>query len=308
VRTRLLFLLLLPLSLMKAQEGFPLYPAWGFRAGAVLAFGTHFQRAGLCLNFYYVAGHGQVNAETRAYFDVRSLGPRLPHPELCLSLGVLGGFGGKDLLFNPFLSPVSNQTGYKYCVAYSYNIYLNRIRTRQVTGLVHFGFTRASLIIENDIFAKPALDRFRSGALLLQWRHEALFEAGLSSTIWTGHYRTRSSISGIPAFYHNCYMDTTGGTYTHVSHGLLLLQVKWLLPYSQYVQAGAGVDAEQVRNTIQNRLLHNMRFVPEEINKARNCHLPMLDTTGAPFLYRPGQKVRAPKAFLNLYSNPHIFY
>ena len=41
-----------------------------------------------------------------------------------------------------------------------------------------------------------------------------------------------------------CSMDTVGGVYTNTSHGLLSLQVKYHVGYSQNVQLNAGMSKE----------------------------------------------------------------
>ena len=105
-----------------------------------------------------------------------------------------------------------------------------------------------------------------------------------------------------------CYMDTVRGVYTQYSHGLLSAQVKYNLGYSQNVQLNAGVDAEQVRNAVQNKVIHDMPFIPRKWNKAKNCYIPMLDSEGGQYLYRPGQRIKPPRLYLNLFSNASVFY
>jgi hypothetical protein len=96
--------------------------------------------------------------------------------------------------------------------------------------------------------------------------------------------------------------------YTNKAHGLLSAQVKYHAGYSQIAQLNAGIDAEQVRNAVQNKLIHNMRFLPEHATRTKTCHLPMLDEKGNLFLYAENQSVRRPRVYLNLFSNPNLFY
>ena len=273
-----------------AQDIFPVNNNLGFRAGAVLAFGTHFQRLGLVFNFYYVHQQLQTNSEVRIYYNFRSPGPPLKHPELLLSQGIVFAYGAQRDSLNPFVSSVSNQTRHKNCVAYTYSTWFNTIKTSQQTGMLHFGTGNFSFIIQNDLFARPALDRFRTGALLLRYRYNDLAEYGLSCRLWTGQYKRKAFISGIPAFSNDSYMDTVNGIYTAYSHGMLSAQINYLLPHFQYASAEAGIDAEQVRDFLQNRFLHNMRFIPQAWLKRKNCHLPMTDTNGGPYL-GPAEKL-----------------
>jgi hypothetical protein len=290
------------------QKEFDAGAAYGFRAGAIVSFGTHFQRLGVNLNFYYIYGSFQANSEVRCYYNFKNLGPRAKYTELVLSQGIVYAYGATQAFINPFITSVSNQTDQQNCIGYAYNAWFNSIHTKQQTGTLQLGFGPVSFITENDILAKPALDRFRSGAFLLQYRYQDLVEAGIACSIWTGHFKKRAEINGVPVFYNNCYMDTLNGTYTGYSHGLLGVQAKVLLPYQQYAQANIGIDAEQVRNALQNRLMHNMKFVPKEINKAKNCHIPMIDDKGGLYLYKQDQRVRKPRTYLNVGANANLFY
>ena len=185
----------------------------------------------------------------------------------------------KNRFFNPFLSSVSNQTKYLNAIAYSYNAWFNKRKTTQQTGIVAFQFDRISLITENDILARQTLDRFRTAAVLVQYQYEDKFQAAVNCSMWTGSMGNKHEINR-PQFHQGCYMDTVGSVYANTSHGLLSAQFKYNVGYSQNVQANAGIDAEQVRNTVQNKFIHDMPFIPKKWNKARNCHIPMLDEKG----------------------------
>jgi len=103
-------------------------------------------------------------------------------------------------------------------------------------------------------------------------------------------------------------MDTTKGIYTNYSHGLLSVQNKINVGFGQNVQFNAGVDAEQVRNGLQNQLIHDLKFLPKKWNKAKNCHIPMLDTEGNQYLYNKNQKIKKATPYFNVFTNPHLFY
>jgi hypothetical protein len=278
----------------------------GFNIGANVAFGTHFQRFGMTANFFYTNKFFQANSEVRAYFSFKNLGPKKIHEELVLSQGIVLGYGGKQNYFNPFINSVSNQTGYKNSVGYSYNAYFNKIQTTQQTGIINFQFNAVSFIIENDILAKPLLDRFRTGAFLLQYQHKDIFQAAINCTMWTGSMG--KCINDNPRCRANCYIDTTGSLYGNYSHGLLSAQFKYNIGLSQNVQANIGVDAEQVRYAIQNKVIHDLNFLPKNWPKRINCHIPMLDENGNQYLFRPDQKIKKPEFYWNIFSNPNLFY
>lgn len=281
---------------------------WGINVGYVFALGNKFQRNGFSIQTYYYSNFVQVNAEARFYYNYKNLGPKKNYGEIVTSAGLVLAYGKKQNFVNPFLSPVSNQTGYKNSVGYSFNAYFTprQIRTKQQTGTLAFQFGNFSLLNENDILARKYLDRFRTGAFLLQWQFEDKMQAGLNCTMWTG--QMGREIRDNKSFPHIGYIDTTGGIYTNISHGLLSVQAKYNLGYGQNVQANLGIDAEQVRNAIQNRLIHDMIIIPRKWFKPINCHIPMLDTEGKQYLYQPGQKIRKPELYFNMFTGAGNFY
>ncbi|MGE0568496.1 MAG: polymorphic toxin type 23 domain-containing protein [Bacteroidia bacterium] len=280
---------------------------FGIQFGANIAIGTHFQRVGVVCNAYYVYQQFQVNAETRYHINLKNLGPKKVYGEGITSLGLLGAFGDKNSFYNPFLSVVSNQTGYKYSLAYSFNCYWNTIKTTQQTGIISIQVDRVSLIMENDIFARQTLDRFRTGAFMLQFQYDTLFQAGLNCTMWTGQMGRSTPIDN-SHFYTGCYMDTSGSKYAKYSHGMLSAQMKYNVGYGQFPQVNIGVDAEQIRNIMQNKLIHDMKFIPQKMQKVKNCYIPMLDAEGNQYLYKEGQKIKKPKPIINIGVNQTIFY
>jgi hypothetical protein len=307
-RTRLLlfFCLIFFCRGLRSQETLYYHSGVGINLGANLALGSHFQRFGMNFHFFYINDHFQSNTEVRAYFDFKSLGPPILHPELVISQGLLFAYGAPTATFNPFLNSVSNQTGYSNSLAYSYNAYFNKVKTTQQTGIISLQFGAISVITENDILARPLLDRFRTGAFLIQYQYKDLYQAGINCTMWTGAMgRTIRNDSCFPAVG---YIDTTGATYGKYSHGLLSAQFKYNMGLSQALQANIGIDAEQVRNAMQNRIIHDVCFLPKSWFKRYNCHIPMIDCNGNQYLYKPGQKIRKPSFYWNLFSDPNLFY
>jgi hypothetical protein len=273
------------------------------------ALGTHFQRFGFNLHFFYVNGQFQANTALGAYYNLKNLGPPLQYPELVLSQGILFAYGNYHSPgFNPFLSCISNQTAYKNSAAYAYSLWFNSAKTSQQTGMIALQFGQVSVIAENDLLAKPSLDRFRTGAFMVMVQPDNHWQFAVNTTMWTGRFGYRKYIAGVPQFYNGCYMDTTGGKYTRYSHGLLALSARYYAGLAQNVQAAAGVDAEEIRNVTQNRFMHDMKFLPQKWIRHKNCHIPMVDESGNPFVYGPDQKVRKPRPFLNLASDPNLFY
>ena len=277
----------------------------GFNVGFVSAFGTHVQRFGIVVQSYYIYNFAQLNVSLRLYDNFKNLGPRGEHAELSSSIGLCLGYGKKNIESNYFISSVGNQTGYKNSVAYCYNVWFNKIKTSQVTGIIALQFNKVSFITENDLLAKPILDRFRTGAFLLQYQDQN-FQYAINCTMWTG--KMGSSVTNDSLFPYCGYMNTVDGVYSNLSHGLLSGQIKFANEYGQYLQANAGIDAEQIRNVVQNKLIHDMIFLPRKLYKPINCHLPMIDSNNEQYLYRLNQKIKKPVLFLNGYTSPNIFY
>jgi len=167
-------------------------------------------------------------------------------------------------------------------------------------------FGDISLIGENDLFSQPLLDKFRTGAFLIQYQYKNLFQSAINCTMWTG--KMGNAVRDDKEFPYVGYIDTTGGIYTQYSHGLLSTQIKFNIGYGQNAQLNLGVDAEQVRNAVQNRLVHDMIFLPRKWRKSINCHLPMIDNEGNQYLYKKNQKIRKPELYWNVFSDASLFY
>ena len=278
----------------------------GFNVGLNLAFGSHIRRLGANLNFYYYFDGLQLNSELKFYRSFKNLGPKLSCNELVLSQGIVVGYGTKSVWNNPFITVISNQTGYINSIGYAFNAYFNKLKTTQQTGIFSLQFDGFHVITENDILARPMLDRFRTGAFLLMYQYQNLHQFAINCSMWTGQMGNKVNLTD--SSFTRCYMDTTGGAYTQYSHGLLSCQFKSMLPYNQAIQFNLGVDAEKVRNVVQNKIIHDMVFLPKKWRSTKNCHIPMLDSQGNQFLYKTNQQLQTPKLYWNFFLNPSTFY
>jgi hypothetical protein len=303
-----LFILLLCLFLLTGGEA-PAQPvSYGGGAGLVVAFGNRFDRLGMFVRGFAISGQFQLNADLRGYLNLKNLGPPGAYPEITLAAGLVYAYGKKDTLHaTRFLSDVSNQTTRSNSLGYAHTFYLNTIRTSQQTGTFSLEFNRFHFISENDILGHSYYDRFRTGAVLLQYTLSSTVQLALNCSMWTGQIEHRVRDTLYP--YPNGYMDTTGGRYSQYSHGLLSLQGNTVFPFfDQQAQVNAGVDAEQVRNVLQNRIIHDLVFLPRKWRSDRNAHMPMLDDTGAQYLFRKEQHIKKPEPYVNGFLNPSLFY
>ena len=274
----------------------------GINVGVVLALGTHINRFGIVINSYYKTNSFQINPELRIYFNAKNLGPNNPSIEAVASLGVVYSYGKRDTTsINEFYSPVSNQTQRKNSIGYAYRFYLNNIQTNQKTGTIAIQINHYNFITENDLFSfTPQLDRFRTGAFVMQYQKEKV-QVGINATLFTGQMGDRITDENYP--FVGIYENTVGGKYTQFSHGLLSAQFNYSGDYYQIYQANIGIDSERIRHAIQNRFIHDI-----VIGHGINAHLPMLDDKGEQYLFKEGQKVKPMKFYMNLFSNPSIFY
>ena len=278
---------------------------YGINIGIHIAAGTHFSRLGISCDGYYAGSNYQLNPGFKLYYNWKNIGPSKKYFEFAPSAGILFSFGKPDSSKNLFFTAVSNQTNKKNSVAYSFNYYLNRIKTSQATGTVSSQFGNFQLITENDLFGGSIRDEFRTGSVLMQFKNK-YFQYGINFSGWTGKRGVHKDDPAYPS--RNGYMDMSGSLYGNVSGGLLSGYFQYAAPYGQLIQGHIGIDAEQVRNFFQNILVHRLFFSPKKEEWRGGSDLPMLDVEGNMYLYRPGQRIRPVKLYGNLYSNPSLFY
>ncbi|MEZ4828885.1 MAG: polymorphic toxin type 23 domain-containing protein [Bacteroidia bacterium] len=283
----------------------------GATAGISIQTGTTINRFGLIASGYYLSDFVQVNLQLRGFFSFTDLGPRPPMQgwEAQIAGGALIGFGPDRHTESPFLSPVSNQTGRQYAIAYAYTLYFDQRKTSQRNGTVAFHIGKFMAASENDALSGELADKFRTASVLFLYRVDSL-TIGLNTLMWTGDSRDpnvkKVRHSEYPGRFG--YKDLSEVLYGRFSHGIQTVQVQYALPYGQMVQGNLGVDSEYVRHFLQNRLIHDLYFVPLKWNKSKNPQYPMLDREGKPYLYLPGQKVKPSRLYINLAMNPGLFY
>jgi hypothetical protein len=288
----------------------------GVRFGVSVSLGTHLNQFSLLADgFFLPTDRFQINANIRAGYTAKGYGPQLERNEARASVGALLGFGQQVEEISPFISQVGNQTGFAHSVGYAYNFYLDDIKTSQRTGTISIEVDRFFLITENDAFADPILDRFRTGTMLLGYQQDD-WRIAISSLLWTGdpasQGRRNLKVEDYPARFG--IVDLSDATYGRYSHGVLSMQLERFIPLGeqvnmgQIVRAELGVDAEQVRHVLQNRLIHDAFLLPKKWNKVQNRHVPMLDVNGFPYVFLENQQIRKPRFFGEIHLNPALFW
>ncbi len=277
---------------------------FGGQIGFSFNLGTHFNRVGLMAKLFYHYEHIQANLQLCGFYNARSFPIGTPSWEGQLRIGLVGTFGAKDSIhYSPFINEISNQTSRPFSVGYSYNFYLDNIKTSQLTGSFGFGIYNFSLVLENDFMAWFKEDKYRSGALGLYYRINNT-QLSICHIAWTADPYAVGTITienpaQFPAKYG--YRAMEGVRYSSHSAGVLAIQVEQALGYGQYLGASIGIDAEQIRNAFQNKLIHDSFLLTDP-------HVPMIDAEGKQYLYEEGQKIRRPKFHFQVKANNTALY
>jgi hypothetical protein len=276
---------------------------WGLNAGISISYGTHIKQVGLFFRTYLVFNKNlQWNNDLRLCYFFRNIGPKKSHTEIQISTGLLFGYGNTKVPETFFINKISNQTHYQNSVAYAYNGYFNTIKTSQQTGTIGLGFNSIHINLENDLFAKASLDRFRTGSLQVTYQKENL-RLSITHQMWTGKLGKPIYDSLYPNT--NGYLDTTNAVYPFLSHGILCASADFVEKYYfQQFRGAIGIDADQLRHVVQNKLMHDELYLPKKLRSHNNHHFPMIDTKDEFYLFKPSQKIRKPKLFTQFYLNP----
>lgn len=281
------------LSLCLVLWALPLVSQPAARLGLVWVWGHPVARLGAAGQIALIGDFWQTTAGFAVHYHFRQYGPPQNGWEWQPSIGLSLGFGPASE--RPVFGP--DQMPRAWSLGYLWTGYFDQIQTSQFTGAFSLRGGPVFAVLENDAFS-PVLpgDQFRTGALRLGYFSEKYLVEGLVG-LWHGQTKapgiTRQHVPGYPGRWG--FRDLSEGLYGGYSNGVAMLKVQYLLPFGQRMVVGAGVDAEQVRDFFQNRLVHDLRFVPPRLNRARNPHYPMLDKEGCPYLGEEGQKVRAPR-------------
>ena len=283
---------------LQFSEGF------GAQVGLSFNLGTHFNRLGFMAKVCYHYEYIQANFQICGYHNFRAFPIGTPSWEGQMKLGVVAAFGQKDVVhYSPFLRETGNQTSRPYSIGYSFNYYFDTQHTSQFTGSVGFGIHGFSFLMENDYFAFMSKDRFRSGAFGLYYRYQntqfAICNIGWTPDPYEQGTETIRDNKDVPAKHGFRLMENV--RYREHSAGILSLQVEHYMGYGQFLGAAIGIDAEQIRNALQNRFVHDSFLL-------KDPHIPMIDSEGNQFLYRKDQKIRPANLYFQFLLNTGSLY
>ena len=283
-----------------------------FKIGLIVDYGTHINRVGVMASTASQYSATQVNAELRGYYNFKTFGPEQEGVETVWSLGIAQGFGGSYDAENPLVDSHFFDSDRLYTLGYTFSKYDDKMQTSQGTGSIFFAHKDFFLNFENDLFGNThGRDRFRTGGVSLHYYYDRwLFS--IKNIIWTGETRCKEKVSYTDTTYPSRYgyQDVTKCKYGNLSHGIAAINIRFMPEdwFGQHFGAAIGLDHEKIRHFFQNKLIHDMYFVPDKINPSQNLHYPMLDENGAPYLFLKDQILKKASIYVQLGANGHWLY
>ena len=280
--------------------------------GVSACLGTHVNRIGFFIQPSYFSEYAGFQIRATYYCVLSGIGIQKNTDEFQLQNVVFLCMGKIDSTQVYVNDVFSNQGDRPFSVIYSFNKYFDHSQTSQNTGCIGIQNRNFRILTENDLFAMKKQDRYRTAAIIFTMiKKEYLYS--IKSVLWTGDSFDKRAIKIIGDSLYKSrfgYKDLQNAHYGKHSNGILCFQIDKYADYSmpQNISISAGIDAEQVRHFLQNKIIHDMYFIPECIISYKNVHCPMLQKDGTPFLKRPGQKIRNPKVYFNVGINEGLFY
>lgn len=253
---------------------------WGIQIGLSTQFGTHINQLGLKIQGYYVAEFIQLNSGGTISLTGKDLGNRQNFISSRINLGAVFLGGKKNALPSFILDGVNHQTNYQYGIGYNYLWYLDNAGTSQKSGAMGFHIDQWSVIVENDFYGGQGRDRFRTSHAHINY-HEEYINLSFHTHLWTGESNgvRRQKDNSYPTEYKNLSKNPFGKT----SHGILHFGADILMVHGNVIGMNLGMDHERIRHIIQNKMMHDKKFIPKSIRKT-NPHYPMLNLAGEPIL------------------------
>ncbi len=251
---------------------------FGGSIGLLVNIGTHQRSVGFNLKAYYTDYFYQVNIGHTITFNGLSYGLRKNFWENRSYLGAVLLAGKRGAIRDFELDGLNHQTNYNLGVSFNYLIYVDNVGTSQLSGAFGMHIKDFSLRFENDVFGGLALDRYRTGHILASYRTEN-FKFNAGTYFWTGDTENTPWIRNSTTSCPNGYRVLEDRPYGKTSNGALYGGVLVNMPYGNTAFWRVGVDSENVRHILQNRLIHDAVFLPKKL-RHYTPHYPRLDQNG----------------------------
>ena len=253
---------------------------FGGTIGIVTNVGSINTSVGISLRGFWTDYFAQINATTSIQFYGNSYGNRRNFWESRNSVGLILLAGKKERTQDFQLDGLNHNTSYNYGVGFNYIGYFNNSGTSQLSGGFAAHIKNLSIYHENDVFGGQAKDRFRTGHVLFSYQYQD-YKFGLGLNLWTGETANskwqKIASEKMPIGFRNLEDLPYGKT----SHGIIYSSFTYNLPYGQDAFLRLGIDSESIRHSFQNRLMHDMIFLPKNIKRS-TPHYPRLDDAGCP--------------------------
>ena len=227
-------------------------------------------------------------------YRLKDLGQRNRFLESRSYLGASMVTGKNSSVRDIELGALNNYFSRENSFGYAYIIYMDKAGTSQLSGAFRCEIKRHSLMLENDFFAGQGKDRFRTATLLYRYR-ELLWSGHLGVRLWTGEASGLQVKEMERLGRKQRYKDLSSNPFGKTSHGILYGGVQYALG-SQTLGVELGIDAEQVRNALQNQVAHASVWHKRQASKA--VAYPMLDKLGNPTFDKT--QVRSNRAYFQL--------
>lgn len=299
MRILLTFFLLCP-SLLFSQNYFAAH--FGAQLGLSLNIGSHVNSIGIRAQGYYSESFFQVNGGTHFTFYTRAYGDRRKFIENRSVLGLVLMGGKQEMPIDFMFDGLNHQRAYNLAIGYNYIFYRDNAGTSQNSGAFALHIKQFSIYHENDFFAGLSGDRFRTAHFFVSYRSD-FYRVGAGINLWTGETAGARRDNTVSKKTPNGFKILEDLPFGKTSHGLLYASFQGALPYGQFVSMRLGLDSEHVRHAIQNRLIHDLAFIPglSKRTKRSTPHYPRLDENGCPVFTRDG--VRKNRIYLQFGSN-----
>lgn len=272
---------------------------FGGKVGVTLNLGTHVNSVGLIIGAYLFDKHVQVNTTFQGNYNFSNFGNRQHYFSSKISIGAIGTWGDGRKFSTHEIHPLNYQSHSKYGFGYEYCWYLDKVGSSQNSGGIALHLDQFSLYMENDFLAGNGRDRFHTGSLYFSY-NDSLFSVGTGFDLWTGETRSGEWIKKTNDRMPNGYKNISNQPYGRTSHGIWFTRLNIHLPYRQNMAVKIGWDTENIRHIIQNRLMHDLIFIPKKIPR-KTPHVPRLNDNGLPCF--SSDSVREPRLYLQMGLN-----
>lgn len=276
--------------------------------------GSHLQRSGIQFRTHIEHENWQAFSAIKFHFNKKGLGPIKNSLESVVSIGgsfTHGDFTNSSEEYSYLPFTLFREASQKYSYCYTYNYFMDGHNTSQGTGDIIIKLNKLYLIGSNDLLGNlNGRDQYRTGSFAIAYAdNRAIIYSKV--LMWTGQTRCAKmkrirKKTTLRSKYG--YKDNSHCNYSHLSHGIFSMGIAYRAHNFWTPILEIGRDAEQIRNTVQNKLIHDMPFIPSKWNSAENLHIPMIDTKGNLYLYKKDQEIKSSSWFLQLGMNDGIFY